>query len=525
MGEGTGRRPAVGGRKRPTAGITFAALLGVAGLTFATGCAVDERKEVDLYRQVLDAPGAQPISYEAPEPLSLTTALLLANQHNERLAVSGEDYVQALADKDRAAATFFPTVTLVPSYSQADASDDSGGRRLNGAGGVADPNEVLNRASQSSGDGRLDVPVNANYNLFRGFRDVANLRRAAADIDRFRALLLDLKATVLLDVASTYYQVLRSEATVRVLESSSSIQDARVAEIRARDRVGSARKLDVAQAEAQAANTRAQLLAARSDVRNARILLAFLINAPAYDAPLVDRLDVPGEPPDVAAALARAEGSRQDLVAARAAVRAAVQNVQTAVGQYYPSVSVNFNYYLSRQSNPEDSLWNALVSLNLPIFTGGRIRADVRTAMSQARQARLNEQLLRRDVEQQARTAVENLDTSGRRLAELRVAVDAAQQALDVAEGNYRAGTGIYLERLVAQDQLLNAQLQLAGEEYNRKLAYLNLLRVIGELREPPAESAVVRQPETRLLTNPRPSRPPDTAPAATQPGTTRPAR
>jgi len=483
----------------------------VAGVVLTGGCAVDPQKEVDLYRQVLDSPDTKPVTYGAGDPLTLTTALLLANQHNEQLAISGEDYVQALIEKDRAAVNFFPTITLVPSYSIADDDDDGGGRRVSG-GSTADPNELLNRSSLSTGDGRLDVPLNANLNVFRGFRDVANIRRARADIDRFRALLLDLKATVLLDVASTYYQVLRSESTVRVLESSSQIQDARVTEMRARDRVGSARKLDVAQAEAQAANTRAQLAAARADVRNARVLLAFLADAPVADAPLVDRLVVPEVPVDADAAMERATAARQDLVAARAAVRAATQNVAAAFGQYYPSISVNFNYYLSRQSNPEDSLWNTLVSLNLPIFTAGRIRSDVRTAMSQLRQAELNEQYLRRQIRQQVLTAIENLNASARRLVELRIAVDAAQQALDVAEGNYAAGTGIYLERLVAQDQQLNAQLQLASEEYNQKLQYLNLLRVIGELRRPPEESVAATGPSTRVI--------PPTQPAATQPAT-----
>jgi outer membrane protein len=341
---------------------------------------------------------------------------------------------------------------------------------------------------------------------------VANVRRSKQEIDRFRALLLDLKATVLLDTASTYYNVLRSEATVRVLESSSAIQDARVSEMRAKDKVGSARKLDVAQAEAQAANTRAQLAAARADVRNARTLLAFLTNAPVSESPLVDRLIVPDGAIDADEMLNRAQHSRQDLRAAQAGVRAAVQAVQSAVGEYYPSVSVNFNYYLSRMSTPNESLWNGLLSFNIPIFTGGRIHADVRTALSQARQARAQEQLLSRQIEQQTRTAAENLETSGRRLTELNVAVDAAQQALNVAEGNYAAGSGIYLERLVAQDQLLSAQLQLAGESYNRKLNYLNLLRVIGELQTPPAEGPVM-PPTTKLTTETRPTTLPATRP------------
>ena len=464
--------------------------LAIAG--FVGGCAIDPNKEIALYRKVLDGPTTRPIAYTPGEPLSLTAALQLTNQNDERLAIAGEDYLQSLIDKDRVAASFYPTISLVPSYSKADSSTDTGAKRLIG-GSTADVTELQNRTSLSSGNGKWDVPVNANWNAFRGFRDVANYRRAQSDIERFRALLLDLKATVMLDVAQTYYQVLRSEATVKVLENSSTLQDARVAEMRAKDKVGSARKLDVAQAEAQAANTRAQLAGARADVRNGRTLLVYLTSAQVADAPLVDRLAVPPDAIDIEATLQQAESNRQDVVAAEAATRSAAQAVQSAVGQYYPSVSLNFNYYLSRQSTPEDSLWNGLLSINLPLFTAGRIHADVRTANSQLRQAKLREQQARRRVEQQVRTAIENLQASNRRLAELHIAVEAAQQAVDVAEGNYHAGTGIYLERLVAQDQLLSAQLQSANESYALKLTYLNLLRETGALREAPAESPTTR--------------------------------
>jgi outer membrane protein TolC len=469
-----------------------------------SGCTVDEKKEVALYRGILDRAGARHVEYHAGEPLTLTDALLLANQHNERLMIAGEDFVQALIDKDRAASAFYPTITLVPSFSVAQAGTDFGGRALNG-GTTGDPTELASRSSFAAGNKNWDTPVNTNWNIFRGGRDVANVRRSQAEIDRFRAILLDLKSTVLLDVASAYYSVLRAEESVRVLEGTSQLQDARVSEMRARDVVGAARKLDVAQAEAQAANTRAQLVAARTDVQNARALLAFLTNAPVLDAPLVDRLRVPDDAMDMDAMLQRAWTGRQDLVAAQAQVRAAVQAVQSAVGAYYPSVSINFNYYLSRMTVPNDSLWNGLLSINLPIFTGGRLHADVRTAMSQVRQARAQEQLLRRQIEEQTRQSIYNLQSSSKRIAELNVAVDAARQALDVAKANSRAGMGIYLAELVAQDQFLLSRLALATELFNLKLNYLNLLRVIGDLQEPPAEGPTSR-PATRLETTTEPT-------------------
>ena len=492
-----------------------ALVLPLAPLALASGC-VDQAKEVALYRGILDGPDARPVSYSAGAPLTLATALLLANQHNERLAIGGEDYVQALIEKDRAAARFFPTISLSPSYSKADADDDRRNRAGSGGGGGGDPDDPNDPrgqlSSSSSGDGRLDVPVNTNVNVFNGFRDAANLRRARGDIRRFRALLLDLQSAVLLDVARAYYQVLRAERSVDVLRNSVKLQDERVRDIRTRDRIGAARKLDVAQIEAQAAATRATLIAAQADARNARVLLAFLTAAPVLDAPLDDRYEVPPVSQSIEATIEEAWNSRRDLAAAEAAVEAAAANVRAAVGQYYPSVSINFNYYLSRQSQPEDSLWNGLISANLPLFTGGLIRANVRFAMSQLRQAKLQQSLLLRQIEQDVRLVYENLAASTARIAELRLSADAAQQALTVAEGEYRAGRLTNLDRLVAQDQLLTAQLDLVGEEFTRKVSYLNLLRVAGRLNRPLAER-FAESPSTRPAT----TRSASTRPATTQ--------
>ncbi len=85
-------------------------------LAACSGC-VDQQKEVQVYRDVLGDPAAtRPASAPAEEPLSLRQALRMANRHNEQLSLSGEDYLQALIDKDRAFAGFLPTVNLSPSY-------------------------------------------------------------------------------------------------------------------------------------------------------------------------------------------------------------------------------------------------------------------------------------------------------------------------------------------------------------------------------------------------------------------------
>ena len=134
-----------------------------------------------------------------------------------------------------------------------------------------------------------------------------------------------------------------------------------------------------------------------------------------------------------------------------------------AVGQYYPSVNLNFNYYLERQSSPEDSLYNGLVSANLPIFTGGVIHANVRAGAVAPAASEAARVIHPSQVEEDVRLA---LLESRRRpetvLKELQISRDAAREALRQAEGNYTAGRATNLERLVAQNQVLSAELELA---------------------------------------------------------------
>ena len=87
---------------------------------------------------------------------------------------------------------------------------------------------------------------------------------------------------------------------------------------------------------------------------------------------------------------AAGERDRQDLIAARAAVESAIFNVDAAIGQYYPSITLNVNYYLSKESQPTAQKWNALLGASLPLFDAGIIHADVRQAMRQPPASRRN---------------------------------------------------------------------------------------------------------------------------------------
>ena len=436
-------------------------LLSAAALFLLAGCdsTATYGEDAQPYLRVLGID--QPVEKLADDaPVSLHKTLELTNRHNENLAVEGENFVQALIDKQRRVAAFLPTLTLGPSYT----------RR---AGDGARP----------TGRDVFELPVVGEINLFNGYRDVAALYANASTIEERKAILQDLQASLLLETAFTFYNALRLESSVKALENTATLQEERLRDIRARLENGLAKPLDVSQADAQTADTRVQLIAARNAVRNARTALA-LLTAHKMDArQLVDDYSPPREVAEITFWQELAAKHRHDILAADKALETAKHEVEIAFGQYYPSVTLNLEYVLSIDNTSTENQWNAILRASVPIFTAGRIEADVRSAWSRVRQAHLRTQLTRRQVVADIERVLHDFLSAGEQIVQLKRRVAAGEQAVKQAEASYDVRLATNLDRLVAQDELLSARLDLITQEYSYKVAYIALLRAAGRMQ------------------------------------------
>jgi outer membrane protein TolC len=145
-------------------------------------------------------------------------------------------------------------------------------------------------------------------------------------------------------------------------------------------------------------------------------------------------------------------------------------------------VSLNVTGFLYREFYADASKWNAILSANLPIFSAGIIEADVRDAWSRLRQAALNESAVRRQALNDVQIAYENLANAQQRIRQERDEVAASQDAYEQAQQSFRNGLAINLDVITAQNDLLNAQLQLTGDLFDRTIFYLDLIRATGRL-------------------------------------------
>lgn len=312
--------------------------------------------------------------------------------------------------------------------------------------------------------------------------DTFRVKAAGKSVQMKKALLLDRQSLLMLQVAETYFQVLHSEKQKEVLTHSLDVDHMQLTDIRLKEKAGMARPMDVSLARAKVAKTRSRLIQAENDVKNSRAMLAYLIGVPEIDGPLVNGLEIPAIDWQTASLPALAHAHRQDLIFAHEQVSMAAASLEAAWGEYFPSVSLNLSTYLSKESFPDDVAWTSLIRINLPIFSAGLIHADVRSAYSRLRQANLYEIDLHRQVVKDIKVTVENLNKDTLQIDERKFQVQASKESFNQTTAAVNAGLGTNLERLIAQDGLLSAELSLASARFNRDIDYLRLLHAAGVL-------------------------------------------
>jgi len=481
---------------------TLAAVLAISSAIGLVGC-VNQKKEVQTWRDVVDEGLKTPAPYVNGQPLSLTRAMALANHDNEQIGLSGENYLQAIINKNRAVANFLPTVSFQPSYTLEQRPSGNGSGNPPASGSVT-PSVTAPAGFAGTGDAvhRFEAPVVGSMNIYQATA-VPNLKAAEQTIIQYRQLLKDAQATLLLNVAQAYFQVLVSQQQVDVLQNSLRVQQARVRDVQGKFDNHLALALELSQAKAQAAGTSAELTQAQTDVQNGRATLALLINVPQVNGPLCNDVKVPAKLKPLVEYQQQAAATREDLRAAQTALKVARFQVDAAIAEYYPSVTLNVAGFLYRENFSDATKWDAILQGNLPIFSAGIIEADVRDAWSRLRQAALTESYLRRTIDHDVAVAYQNVVGTVARISDLAAQVQAAADALAQSQQQLDNGLAVPLDVLNAQDVLLNAQLNYTSTQLDRDVFYLDLLRASGQLTPQITQSWPTTRPATQPATAP----------------------
>lgn len=265
---------------------------------------------------------------------------------------------------------------------------------------------------------------------------------------------------------------------------------------RRRYEVGAASRLDAAQAETLLNQARADLAALRRlrDLnRNALVLLTGTPSIEAEDRELSELEQ--GFPGDIAPGLPSALlVNRPDILAAEHRLKAAHAEIGAARAAFFPNIALTGSLgtasaELSGLFGSGSGIWSFVPSLTVPIFQGGRLRANLDLAEARRNLAVAEYERTVQDAFREVADALAERRWLGNQTAALRATLDAQTERVRLATLRYQNGAAPYLEVLDAERGRFTAEQALVQARRALLSSCVNLYAALGGGEAAPAKA------------------------------------
>ena len=328
-----------------------------------------------------------------------------------------------------------------------------------------------------------DIGVTISQPVFRGFRTVAELRRARNRVAAQRGTLLSTEQDVLNDAVFQFTSVVREQAVLELTRSNEGVLARNLEATQDRFRVGELTRTDVSQAEARLARATADRIQAEGDLEVARAAFKNVVGfAPGN---LVAGEEPTGLPATKQDARDSALRNNPAVISAEFSERAARDDIDLIRGELFPTIDLN-----GRANRSEDvggdgvglTTRSTTADLTVPLYQSGEVFSRVRAA-KQVASLRIQELAqARRDTENAASDAWDDLATARAQVRAFQAEVDAQTIALEGVTQEQRVGSRTVLDILDAEQELLDAQVNLVRAQRDSVVASFQLLSAIGAL-------------------------------------------
>jgi NodT family efflux transporter outer membrane factor (OMF) lipoprotein len=288
-------------------------------------------------------------------------------------------------------------------------------------------------------------------------------------------------------IAQAYVELYRENALADIAERSAAQRENIVAITRRRVAAGVDTQLELRQAEGQLP----QAHVARDQARAAADLTVHELaelsgqGADAYASIHRPVLNIDASLPVPTALPINLLARRPDVLAARAELEAADSQRLSDRAAFYPDINLKALAGIGAFGLNNLVQWSARgygagPLISLPIFDGGRLRAQYRSSEAQldGAIAGYNDAVLR--AVQQTADQLTRIDALARERVEQQETLEANEAAYKLAEERYRAGLASYLSVLNAETQVLTARQSMVDIIADQAVARVTLLLAIG---------------------------------------------
>ncbi len=414
--------------------------------------------------------------------LSLTDAIDLALKNNLQPVIARERIAQAKGEKGISLSSLLPSIS---------GSVFQASQTLNLAS-IGLPMDKLPGVSPFTGvfdhfDARFQMTQSV-FNLSSILRYRAGSAGVALAGEQQRLAVQQVTTAT----AISYLAVLEAEQAVDAAQSNVQLAETLLALANNQRQAGVADGIDVARAETRLANQHVQLSQAQTNLDTARLDLLRIVNGVGGQpfvsrVTLRDRMRLTAEPDrDADEAVKQALIDRVEVSIAEKELKIAETQRKATKADLLPSVSA-FGDYGSSGLKPNDVDYptrSVGVSLNVPIFNGGRTLSEMKIASSRQRESDAQLRDVRAAVEKDVRQALLNVKTREEQVRAAEQAASLATRELQLAQDRFKNGVADNIEVVNAQTALENARLIVVSSLAQFNIARLNLASALGHVED-----------------------------------------
>ncbi len=396
---------------------------------------------------------------------------------NKDLKLANARILEARGQRVIAASGLFPTVNTSGQYQR-----ERGSANAPGASGP------IHGGTFSGGADLYQGGFDASWELDVFGRVRRTVEAATADLSASEENYRDVLVTLLSEVSVNYLTLRGAQLRLDIANKNIEAQRQTVQLTQERFQAGLSSDLDVSQAQAQLANTEAQVPVIETTIKQSIYQLATLLGT--TPEPLVDQLlkeaPIPGIPPEVPVGLpSDLLRRRPDIRRAERQLAAATARIGVATADLYPRFNLTGNIGQASMSladiaKSSSSFWSFGPSFNWNIFNAGSTRANIEVQKARTEQALAT-------YEKTILTAVQDVESSliayskeQVRRDSLESAVRSNQRAYDISSELYSKGLVDFLRVLDSQRSLYQTQEQLALSSQQVSTNLVSLYKALG---------------------------------------------
>ena len=318
-----------------------------------------------------------------------------------------------------------------------------------------------------------------NLPLIRGYQiGKEGVREARADE-------ITTRQNVVTAVVDQYLLILRALATRDAANSRVALAQRLYDQAAELQKTGIGLNIDTVRANVELQNEKQNLIDAETLTHTTKYDLANLLDLPRdQELDVTDRLDFYDLPAlEKEALLNQAFASRPELRSLNSQQRIARLSTDSAREERLPKLDFSgFWYYQGAHFTDGIPAYNYSLSLEFPIFTGGRIRAEV--AHAKLEEERIAE--VRRQVEAQiideVKSSLDQLNSARNSVDVANLGYKLAEEEVAQAQRRFAAGVTTNVEVITAQDALARASDNQIAALFQFNLSRATLARATGEI-------------------------------------------